>query len=191
MLLLFAVVGGGVALLTRVGTAMEARDVGARVRSRIEARVGALTPSGLKVPVAGVAPAALKDTWGQARDGGLRAHTGLDIPATHGTPVVAAAPGTVEKLFNSRFGGTAAYVRSPDRRFTYYYAHLSAYADGLAEGSAVRAGQVIGYVGDTGNAGPGNDHLHFGITRNRPSDRWWQGREINPYPVLAAGEPRG
>jgi murein DD-endopeptidase MepM/ murein hydrolase activator NlpD len=91
----------------------------------------------------------------------------------------------VEKLFHSDAGGVTAYVRSADRRWSYYYAHLAGYAPGLAEGQAVRAGDPIGFVGDTGNAGAGNTHLHFGVSRMAPGDRWSDGEPVDPYPLLA------
>ena len=97
----------------------------------------------------------------------------------------AAAPGRVEKLFLSEAGGTTLYQRSPDRRLTFYYAHLAGYAPGIAEGQRVRAGQTLGYVGDSGNAGAGNYHLHFGISRTTPDERWYQGQAVDPYPLLA------
>lgn len=150
----------------------------------------AAPPSGLTIPVAGVRADALADSWGQAREGGARAHQGIDIMAPRGVPVVAASAGTVERLFTSGAGGTTVYVRSPDRRWTYYYAHLAAYAPGLAEGAAVRAGQQLGYVGDTGNAGPGNYHLHFGMSRMRLGDGWWEGEAVNPFPLLVGGARR-
>lgn len=140
------------------------------------------------VPVAGVARGALADSWGDPRENGLRLHHGTDIAAPAGSPVLAAAPGTVEKLFTSAAGGTAVYVRSPDRRWTYYYAHLSAYAPGLHEGQGVAAGTVLGYVGDTGNAGAGNFHLHFGLTRTTPEQHWYEGEDVDPYRYLA-GQP--
>ena len=151
----------------------------------------AAAPGQLRVPVAGVKLNALVRNWGDARGGGSRAHHGLDIMAPSGTPVLAAASGTVEKLFESGLGGTTVYVRSPDRRWTYYYAHLAGYAPELAEGRKVAAGQTIGYVGDTGDAGPGNYHLHFGTTRTDPSQRWYQGQDVDPYPMLAAGGADG
>jgi len=192
ILALFALLGGGVALLTRIGGGEGARVLNDRLRAKVENRIGvSLSPGELAVPVKGVARSALRQSWGAPRDGGLRAHTGLDIPAPRGTPVLAAADGVIEKLYDSRFGGTALYERSPDRRWTYYYAHLAGYAAGLTEGDRVSAGQLIGYVGDSGNAGRRNYHLHFGLTRQRPEQRWWQGREVDPFPVLAGGRPRG
>lgn len=142
----------------------------------------------LAVPVQGLSRAAIVDTWGQARGEG-REHHGTDMPAAAGTPVLAAADGTVEKLFASRLGGTTLYERSPDRRWTFYYAHLAGYAPGIAEGQAVRAGQVIGYVGDTGDAGAGNYHLHFGLQRTTPDQHWYQGDDVNAYPLLARAGP--
>jgi murein DD-endopeptidase MepM/ murein hydrolase activator NlpD len=108
--------------------------------------------------------------------------------APGGTPVVAAAPGNVEKLFYSEGGGgITLYVRSPDRQWGYYYAHLQRYAPGVVEGMPVRAGDLLGYVGDTGNAGTGNFHLHFAMARMQPGDGWWKGQPVNPYPLLAGG----
>lgn len=145
-------------------------------------------PSGLVLPVQGVRVDQLTDTWGQSREGGKRAHQAIDIMAPGGTLVLSALPGTVEKLFSSERGGITAYVRTDDGQWTLYYAHLQGYAAGLAEGQHVKQGQVIGYVGDTGDAGPGNTHLHFAINRMAPGERWWQGTAINPYPILA-GKP--
>ncbi|VVT04265.1 Peptidase M23 [Sphingomonas sp. EC-HK361] len=156
--------------------------------ARVQAKLEQSAPDNagvLVVPVAGVQRAALIDSWGDARGGGTRAHHGIDIMAPGGTPVVAAAAGAVEKLFHSNLGGTTIYVRSPRRGWIYYYAHLSGYAPGLHEGQVVRAGQTIGYVGDTGDAGPGNTHLHFSMTRTGAADGWWQGQDVNPFPVLA------
>lgn len=138
----------------------------------------------LVVPVEGVRREQLTDTWGQSRAGGARAHEAIDIMARRGTPVLAAATGTVEKLFVSVRGGTTVYVRSPDRRTIYYYAHLDGYAPGLAERQQVRAGQVIAFVGSTGDASPDGPHLHFGMSTARPDEGWWQGQAINPYPLL-------
>jgi murein DD-endopeptidase MepM/ murein hydrolase activator NlpD len=143
-------------------------------------------PAGLALPVAGVKPNQLTDTYTQARAGGARVHDAIDIMAAEGTPVIAAAPGTVEKIFYSDGGGgNTVYVRSLDGRWTYYYAHLSAYAPGLREGQAVRRGSPIGYVGHTGNANPDGPHLHFAINRMEQGQKWYQGSPINPYPLLA------
>ena len=143
-------------------------------------------PTGLAIPVAGVRPNQLVDTYTQARAGGARVHDAIDIMADQGTPVVAAAPGTVEKLFFSDGGGgITVYVRSPDKRWMYYYAHLAGYAPGLREGQQVKRGTPLGRVGSTGNANPEGPHLHFAIHRMQPGDGWWEGSAINPYPLLA------
>ena len=148
-----------------------------------------VAPSGLAIPVIGISPGQLSDTFTQARAGG-RPHDAIDIMAPRGALVIAAADGTVEKLFFSHGGGgITVYVRSPDRAWTYYYAHLDRYAPGLAEGRQVRRGDPIGFVGFTGNASPAGPHLHFAINRMAPQDRWWQGVPINPYPLLAGREP--
>ena len=143
-------------------------------------------PAGLVIPVQGVKAEQLVDTFTQARAGGARVHDAIDIMAPEGTPVIAAADGTVEKLFFSNGGGgTTIYIRSPDQRWTYYYAHLQAYAPGLAEGQHVKRGQLIGAVGHTGNANPAGPHLHFAINRMEPGQKWYNGLPINPYPLLA------
>lgn len=149
-------------------------------------------PAGLAIPVAGVKSGALTDTYTQARAGGARAHDAIDIMAPEGTPVIAATDGTVEKLFFSDGGGgITAYVRSPDRRWSYYYAHLQGYAPGLAEGQRVKRGQLIGRVGHTGNADAAGPHLHFAINRMQPGEKWYQGSPINPYPLLAGKKASG
>lgn len=148
------------------------------------------TPSGLVIPVAGVAAAELVDTYTQSRGGGSRVHHAIDIMAPLGTPVLSASDGTVEKLFYSRGGGgITAYVRSPDGVWLHYYAHLDAYAPGLAEGRRIRRGDAIGTVGISGNANPAGPHLHYAIYRMSPGERWWQGSPINPYPLLAGAAP--
>ena len=148
-------------------------------------------PAGLAIPVQGIKADNLSDTYTQARAGGARRHDAIDIMAPEGTPVLAAADGTVEKLFFSQGGGgITAYIRSPDQRWIYYYAHLQAYAPGLAEGQQMKRGQLIGRVGATGNANPAGPHLHFAINRMEPGEKWWQGTPINPYPLLAAKPAR-
>ena len=146
-------------------------------------------PSGLAIPVAGIKPGQLVDTFTQTRAGGARVHDAIDIMAPDGTGVVAAAPGTVEKLFFSQGGGgISAYIRSDDRRWVYYYAHLSAYAPGVREGQRVPRGALIGFVGHSGNASPAGPHLHFAINQMAGGEKWHQGTPINPYPLLA-GKP--
>ena len=141
----------------------------------------------LAVPIGGMRRQDVRESWGDPRENGLREHHGTDLAAPANTPILAAAPGTVEKLWTSAAGGTTVYVRSPARNWSYYYAHLSGYAPGLHEGQSVKVGDVLGYVGDTGNAGVGNFHLHFGIERLNPADPWYRGQAINPYPLLARG----
>ena len=145
---------------------------------------GASSPSqNLIVPVAGVRPDQLRDTFSESRSEG-RSHDALDIPAARGTAVIAAADGPIAKLFHSERGGTTIYQLSMDGKFVYYYAHLDRYAAGLDEGHFAKQGETIAYVGDTGNAGPGNYHLHFSIAEiSNPKD-FWHGVNINPYPLL-------
>ncbi|MGH9968217.1 MAG: M23 family metallopeptidase [Pyrinomonadaceae bacterium] len=135
------------------------------------------------MPVAGVRPDQLQDTFADGRSEG-RAHDAIDIPAPAGTPVLAAADGEIIKLFQSERGGTTIYQLSADKKLVFYYAHLQGYAEGLVAGKFVRQGEVIGFVGDTGNAGPGNYHLHFSIAVVADPKRYWEGVNINPYPLL-------
>ncbi len=137
----------------------------------------------LIVPVAGVRPEQLLDTFTDARSEG-RAHDAIDILAPGGTPVLAATDGEIVKLFQSDRGGTTIYQLSPDKKLVFYYAHLKAYANGIGAGKYVRQGEVVGYVGDTGNAGAGNYHLHFSIAVLADPKRYWEGTNINPYPLL-------
>lgn len=143
--------------------------------------------AGLLIPVQGTTAARLADTFTDARDQG-RSHDAIDIMAPAGTPVLAVADGHIEKLFYSERGGLTLYQFDPTGRYAYYYAHLQRYADGLAEKQSIRRGQIIGYVGSTGNADPAAPHLHFAIFLLGPERRWWQGTAINPYPVLMQGE---
>lgn len=137
----------------------------------------------LIIPVAGVRPEQLLDTYAYARSEG-RTHDAIDIMAPSETPVLAAADGKILKLFHSERGGTTIYQLSSNQEMVFYYAHLSHYTDGLTEGSLVKQGEVIAYVGDTGNAGPGNYHLHFSIALVTDPKRYWEGSNINPYPLL-------
>lgn len=188
---LIVVVVGGFASMLSFGNGGARRVPWHKASPAVDVVPVSSAPATLIVPVAGVPRTAIADSWNDARGGGTRGHHGTDIMAPGGTPVVAAAPGRIEKLFQSGLGGITLYVRSPDRRWTYYYAHLAGYAAGIREGMAVKAGDTLGYVGDTGDAGAGNYHLHFGLTRMQPDDRWYQGENVNPYPMLAGtGSPR-
>ena len=146
--------------------------------------VPTVSEAGFAIPVAGVEADDLVDTFQAARSEG-RTHNAIDILAPRGTPVVAAAEGEVMRLFTSDKGGLTLYVLGDDRRTVAYYAHLDAYAPGLREGLRVRRGQVLGEVGDTGNAAPGNTHLHFALWRTEDSADFWDGTPVNPYPLLA------
>jgi peptidoglycan LD-endopeptidase LytH len=139
----------------------------------------------LPVPVLGVRPGELRDTYTQARGRG-RSHDAIDIHAPRGTPVIAVADGRIIKLHQGDRGGLAVYLLDDDGRTRYYYAHLDAYAPELREGQRVERGAVIGFVGDTGNATPGDYHLHFSIAILSSPSRWWEGRNVNPYPLLRA-----
>jgi murein DD-endopeptidase MepM/ murein hydrolase activator NlpD len=185
--------GGGAGSDGRVTSAGEKVTVDPKAQPPVTIAEGVTVgPAGLALPVVGVKPDELSDTFTQARAGGARVHDAIDIMAPDGRAVVAAADGTVEKLFFSQGGGgITAYVRSPDQRWTYYYAHLQGYAPGLAEGHAIKRGQLIGRVGHTGNASAEGPHLHFAINRMQPGERWWQGTPINPYPLLAAKKVSG
>lgn len=185
---LFAAVSGSGCRIERTG-----RETGADslviVRVVPDSRRGAaplveapvVAPSGLAIPVAGVRPGDLVDTFDDARSEG-RVHDAIDIMAPRGTPVVAAAPGTVARLFTSERGGLTVYVR--DGRTVYYYAHLDVYAAGLAAGQTVARGAAIGTVGSTGNASPDGPHLHFAVWIAPSEDAFWEGENLNPYPLL-------
>lgn len=148
----------------------------------------------LLLPVQGITTAELLDTYSDARGEG-RSHDAIDIMAPTGRPVRAVADGRIAKLFASVPGGLTIYQFDADEQLAYYYAHLDRYADDLEEGATVRRGDVIGYVGATGNANKDAPHLHFAIFVLGPEKRWWQGTPVNPYPVLrradteAAGAP--
>ncbi|GMR28824.1 M23 family metallopeptidase [Stenotrophomonas sepilia] len=142
-------------------------------------------PSGLLLPVQGILASQLRDTFTDARSEG-RVHDAIDIMADAGTPVLAVADGTVEKLFDSERGGLTIYQFEPSGHWCYYYAHLQRYADGLAEKQVIKRGEVIGYVGSTGNASADAPHLHFEVHVLGPERQWWKGESINPYPLLRA-----
>jgi murein DD-endopeptidase MepM/ murein hydrolase activator NlpD len=136
------------------------------------------------MPVSGIDPSTIHDMFDEMRGGATRRHEALDILAPRGTPVVATDDGTVTKLFTSVPGGLTVYEFDPDQRYCYYYAHLDAYAPGLHEGQLLRRGDLVGYVGTTGNAPKDTPHLHFAVIHLDPDKKWWTGTPINPYPLL-------
>jgi len=136
----------------------------------------------LEMPVKGVERTALVDTFEDARTGGH--HEAIDILAPRNTPVLAVENGTIVKLFQSKAGGTTIYQFDPSSTYAYYYAHLERYADNLREGMAVRRGDVIGYVGTSGNAPKNTPHLHFAILKLGEDKKWWEGVAIDPFDVL-------
>ena len=137
----------------------------------------------LAMPVDGVDRDSLRDTFAETR-GGTRPHEALDIMAPRGTPVRAVRDGHIEKLFDSRNGGLTIYQFDPAAAYAYYYAHLDRYAPDLREKQQVKQGDLLGFVGSTGNAAPDAPHLHFAVFRLSPERQWWKGEAINPYPLL-------
>jgi peptidoglycan LD-endopeptidase LytH len=137
----------------------------------------------LVVPVAGVLRSQLRDSYDEMR--GDRLHAAMDIPARTGTPVLSASDGRVLKMHDSKPGGLMVYATDTSERFILLYGHLDAYADALRDGMPLARGQVIGYVGTTGNARADTPHLHFAILRGQPAVAWWEGVPVNPFPLLA------
>jgi murein DD-endopeptidase MepM/ murein hydrolase activator NlpD len=137
----------------------------------------------LEIPVEGVGPDQLTRTFDDKR-GATRRHEAIDILAPRNTPVRAVEDGTIARLFQSKAGGITVYQFDPTERYCYYYAHLERYATGLREGDRLRKGQVIGYVGTSGNAPKETPHLHFAVFRLTGQKRWWEGTPIDPYDVL-------
>ncbi len=140
----------------------------------------------LLIPVAGIAAGQLTDTFNDMRGGGTRRHEAIDIMASRGTPVLAASDGKVAKLFTSVPGGLTIYEFDPTTTYAYYYAHLDHYSADLSDGKQLKRGDVIGYVGSTGDASPDAPHLHFAIVELGPEKQWWKGTAIDPYPLLTA-----
>jgi peptidoglycan LD-endopeptidase LytH len=135
----------------------------------------------LAFPVRGIDPGSIANTFTDAR-GATRVHNAMDIMAPRGTAVVAVDAGTVSRLGKGGAGGITVYQIDEAGRYAFYYAHLDRLAAGLAEGQAVRRGDVLGYVGTTGNAPSGAPHLHFAIFGVDARTRWG-GRPINPHPL--------
>jgi murein DD-endopeptidase MepM/ murein hydrolase activator NlpD len=138
----------------------------------------------LRLPIENANVEAMAGGFAEQRDAGGRMHEAIDILAPRNTPVHAVEGGTIAKLFTSKAGGTTIYQFDPTGRFCYYYAHLERYADRLAEGQPIAPGQVIGYVGTSGNAPPNTPHLHFAIFELNADRRWWQGTPLDPYLVF-------
>lgn len=138
----------------------------------------------LTTPIAGLTAQNLHDTFNEGRSGHL--HQAIDIMEPRGTPVHAVIDGTIRKLFLSKAGGNTIYEFDNDSRYAYYYAHLDHYAANLYEGMHVAAGDVIGYVGSTGDASPDAPHLHFTVFELGPEKEWWKGKAVNPYAALLA-----
>ena len=159
-----------------------AKDTVANVKVDARDHIRLLAGLDLAIPVAGVEKASLYDSFSDGR--GARKHEAIDIHAPRGTPVIAAGDGCVVKLFRSVPGGITLYQYDPEGNFAYYYAHMDRYADDVEEGTLLRRGDVIGYVGTTGNAPPKVPHLHFAIFRLGPEKRWWVGTAVNPYAVF-------
>jgi murein DD-endopeptidase MepM/ murein hydrolase activator NlpD len=141
-----------------------------------------LAERGLMVPVHGIGPERLSDSYNAAR--GNRAHTAVDIMAPRGTPVISADSGKVWKLRSNSLGGLTIYVIDLADEFVHYYAHLERYLPGLMEGQVVGPGDIIGYVGTTGNAPANTPHLHYQLLRYRGNGRWWDGDPVNPHALL-------
>jgi peptidoglycan LD-endopeptidase LytH len=136
----------------------------------------------LGMPVAGVDARKLRSNFSEAR--GNHIHEALDIMAPRGTEVRAVADGNVVKLFNSKPGGLTVYQFDDSRTWCYYYAHLDGYAPGLKDGTQLRKGDLLGYVGSTGDASPTAPHLHFAVFQLGPEKHWWQGTAVDPLPLL-------
>lgn len=137
----------------------------------------------LLIPVAGISASQLNDSFSEDR-GTNRSHEAIDIMAPKGTQVLGVADGKIAKLFYSKPGGLTIYQFDTSEKFAYYYAHLDRYATGIKEGLVIKRGDLIGYVGSTGNADPAAPHLHFAIFELGSEKQWWKGRSINPYPLL-------
>jgi murein DD-endopeptidase MepM/ murein hydrolase activator NlpD len=154
------------------------------VASQVPDDFAVLTSRNLGLPLPNLKRADMpRDTFGEARANG-KPHEATDIMAPGGTPVLAIGEGTVMKLFSSRSGGNTVYEFDPPQTYCYYYAHLDHYASGTHEGMSVHKGDVLGYVGSTGDASPYAPHLHLAIFRLGPEKHWWVGTAINPYPLL-------
>jgi len=146
--------------------------------------IGDLRRRGLRLPIDDADVDAMKGGFEEGRDAGGRAHEAVDILAPRNAPIRAVEDGTIAKLFQSKAGGTTVYQFDPSGRFCYYYAHLERYAPGLHDGQHVSQGEVIGFVGTSGNAPPNTPHLHFAVFELDADQHWWKGRAIDPYLIF-------
>jgi murein DD-endopeptidase MepM/ murein hydrolase activator NlpD len=146
--------------------------------------IGDLRSRSLRLPIDDAHVEAMKGGFEERRDAGGRSHEAVDILAPRDTPIHAVEDGTIAKLFLSKAGGTTVYQYDPSGRFCYYYAHLERYAPGLHERQRVSRGDVVGYVGTSGNAPPNTPHLHFAVFELDADRHWWKGRAIDPYLIF-------
>lgn len=183
----FALAAIGLATMVRFVDATAPPAHVANGSHKTTASISANALSSLAIPVSGMTADQLVDNFSDRRDDDHRGHDALDIPAPRGSPVIAAAAGTIEKIFESNAGGHTVYIRTTDGHWIHYYAHLDAYAPDLREGMSVAQGQIIGTVGSTGNANAAAPHLHIEIKRMAVGEKWYEGQSLNPYPLLAGG----
>jgi murein DD-endopeptidase MepM/ murein hydrolase activator NlpD len=148
--------------------------------ARASAMFAPLSRMRLRLPVVGVRASNLDDSWHAPRDGGSRVHKGIDIFAPRGTEIVAVVDGVISFLGDQKLGGHCIWLTT-ENGASFYYAHLDRWAAGLYEGMDVQAGDLLGYVGNTGNAKYTPSHLHFGINQNDEM--------VNPYPLLTRAAP--
>ena len=165
-------------------TTLSPAEIADSIAQPVTAADLAVLSAELIIPVPGVQPSELRDTFNEMRGGGSRKHEALDILAPRGTPVLSASSGRVLKLHNSVDGGLMVYAADSSNRFVLLYGHLDHYAEGLHDGLLLRQGQLIGYVGTTGNAPANTPHLHFAIAHPKDVKLWWTGDAIDPRPLL-------
>lgn len=155
--------------------------------ARVAAAIETLRDRELVIPVAGVGPSRIEDTFNAGRDGGGRQHNAVDILAPRNTPIVSADDGVILRMSTNTLGGITVYAADRDHDFVYYYAHLDHYHKDLTVGRSIKKGDTLGFVGTTGNAPKDVPHLHFQIMMWPADGKWWNGEPVNPYPVLRNG----
>lgn len=164
------------------GKESKAIDIVALVSdAQIRSAIAELSARHLLLPIDGISADNLKGSFYEKR--GDSVHEATDILAPRNTPIRALEDGTIAKLFLSRFGGNTIYQIDPSGKYVYYYAHLEKYEPNLKEGDKVKRGQIIGFVGTSGNAPPNTPHLHLSISVLTPDKKWWQARALDPYEV--------